>query len=175
MNLGRIDKLHSSGRTESTPTPAPDLPSGHEPTTLRRLSTMSDDSSAQALYARVGGRDFFVGLVDRFYVGVEVDPVLRPMYDDEDLAPAKQRLVAFLSQYFGGTAEYEELRGSPMLRARHLKFPIDEAAKDVWLVHMGAALDDSEIPAADREELWRYFVAGANFFVNRGGLGLTGA
>jgi hemoglobin len=135
---------------------------------------MSDADSAQALYARVGGRDFFVGLVDRFYEGVAIDEVLRPMYD-QDLAPAKQRLVAFLSQYFGGTAEYEELRGSPMLRARHLRFAIDETAKDVWLVHMGEALDHSEIPAADREELWRYFVAGANFFVNRGGLGLTGA
>lgn len=135
---------------------------------------MSDADSAQALYARVGGRDFFVGLVDRFYEGVAIDEVLRPMYD-EDLAPAKQRLVAFLSQYFGGTAEYEELRGSPMLRARHLRFPIDETAKDIWLVHMGEALDRSEIPAADREALWRYFVAGANFFVNRGGLGLTGA
>ena len=174
MNLGRITELHSSGRIGLRSIESADLPSGHVPTTRPRMDTMSDDSAAQALYARVGGRDFFVGLVERFYAGVEVDSVLRPMYD-EDLAPAKQRLVAFLSQYFGGTSEYEELRGSPMLRARHLKFPIDEAAKDVWLVHMGTALDDSEIAAADREELWRYFVAGANFFVNRGGLGLTGA
>lgn len=135
---------------------------------------MTDAESAQALYERVGGREFFVGLVERFYEGVVGDEVLRPLYD-EDLGPAKQRLVAFLSQYFGGTTEYEELRGSPMLRARHLKFPIDEAAKDLWLVHMGSALDRSDIPAADREEMWRYFVAGANFFVNRGGLGLSGA
>ena len=135
---------------------------------------MSDADAAQALYERVGGRSFFVGLVDRFYEGVAPDEVLRPMYDD-DLGPAKERLVAFLTQYFGGTNEYEELRGSPMLRARHLRFPIDETAKDVWLVHMGDALDRSAITEADREELWRYFVAGANFFVNRGGLGLTGA
>ena len=135
---------------------------------------MSDAESAQALYARVGGRDFFVGLVDRFYEGVGSDELLRPMYD-EDLAPAKLRLAAFLSQYFGGTTEYEELRGSPMLRARHLRFPIDEPAKETWLVHMGDALDRSEISAADREEMWRYFVTAANFFVNRGGLGLSGA
>lgn len=135
---------------------------------------MSDADSAQALYERLGERAFFVGLVDRFYEGVAVDEVLRPMYD-EDLAPAKERLIAFLTQYFGGTNDYEVLRGSPMLRARHLRFPIDETVKDAWLVHMGDALDRSDISVADREELWRYFVTGANFFVNRGGLGLTGA
>lgn|SRR5487761_1904019 len=135
---------------------------------------MSDDIETHRLYERVGGRGFFVGLVDRFYEGVVSDDILRPMYED-DLPGAKHRLVAFLSQYYGGTSEYEELRGSPMLRARHMKFPIDDAAKDAWLVHMGDALDRSEISAADREEMWRYFVAGANFFVNRGGLGLTPA
>lgn len=137
---------------------------------------MSEEEEEQAhpLYERVGGREFFVGLVERFYEGVADDEILRPMYQD-DLEAAKHRLVAFLSQYYGGTTEYEELRGSPMLRARHLKFPIDEAAKDAWLVHMGDALDRSEMPAADREEMWLYFVAGANFFVNRGGLGLSPA
>jgi len=135
---------------------------------------MTDEDEAHALYQRVGGREFFAGLVNRFYEGVVVDDILRPMYE-EDLEAAKHRLVAFLSQYYGGTTEYEELRGSPMLRARHLKFPIDDAAKDAWLTHMGDALDRSEISAVDREELWRYFVAGANFFVNRGGLGLTPA
>jgi hemoglobin len=134
---------------------------------------MSSEEAAQPIYLRVGGRDFFVALVERFYEGVVDDDILRPMYED-DLDEAKHRLVAFLSQYYGGTNEYEELRGSPMLRARHLRFPIDEAAKDRWLEHMGAALDRSEISASDREELWRYFVAGANFFVNRGGLGLVG-
>ena len=135
---------------------------------------MVDDEAEHGLYQRVGGREFFVGLVERFYEGVVQDEILLPMYEG-DLEGAKLRLVAFLSQYFGGTTEYEELRGSPMLRARHLRFPIDEAAKDRWLEHMGDALDRSEITAADREEMWRYFVAGANFFVNRGGLGLSPA
>jgi hemoglobin len=126
------------------------------------------------LFERVGGRDFFVGLIDRFYDGVETDEILRPMYD-EDLAPAKLRLVAFLSQYFGHTTEYEDLRGSPMLRARHLKFAIDERARDAWLQHMGDALDVGAISTDDRDELWRYFVQAANFFMNQGGLSFTGS
>ncbi len=134
---------------------------------------MSANPSAERLYERVGGREFFVGLVDRFYAGVVTDEILRPMYDEE-LAPAKQRLVAFLSQYFGGGNEYEELRGAPMLRARHLRFAIDERARDAWLEHMGAALGVAEISAEDRDELWRYFVQAANFFMNQGGLSFTG-
>jgi hemoglobin len=134
---------------------------------------VSIDPTAERLYDRVGGREFFVGLVRRFYTGVETDEILRPMYD-EDLLPAQERLVAFLSQYFGGGSEYEDLRGSPMLRARHLRFKIDEKARDAWLDHMGDALDVAEITSLDRDELWRYFVTAANFFMNQGGLSFTG-
>jgi len=133
----------------------------------------STSSEEATLYQRVGGRNFFVGLIDRFYAGVETDEILRPMYE-EDLAPAKLRLVAFLSQYFGHTTEYEDLRGAPMLRARHLRFAIDENARDAWLQHMGDALDVAAISTDDRDELWRYFVQAANFFMNQGGLSFTG-
>ena len=157
-----------------TPREGAGIPEDSDPVSGRRVGSAVNDDAPHAMYARVGGREFFVGLVNRFYEGVASDPILRPMYE-EDLDQARLRLVSFLSQYFGGTREYEELRGSPMLRARHLKFPIDEVAKDAWLVHMGNALDRSEISPDDREEMWRYFVAGANFFVNRGGLGLSGS
>jgi hemoglobin len=134
---------------------------------------VSADPTAERLYERVGGREFFAGLVGRFYAGVETDEILRPMYD-ESLLPAQERLVAFLSQYFGGGSEYEDLRGAPMLRARHLRFKIDEKARDAWLDHMGDALDVAEISTDDRDELWRYFVTAANFFMNQGGLSFTG-
>jgi hemoglobin len=134
---------------------------------------MTADPTAERLYERVGGREFFVGLVRRFYEGVATDEILRPMYD-EDLLPAEKRLVAFLSQYFGGGSEYEELRGAPMLRARHLRFKIDASARDAWLDHMGDALDAAGISSMDRDELWRYFVTAANFFMNQGGMSFTG-
>jgi hemoglobin len=134
---------------------------------------VSPDPSAERLYERVGGREFFVSLVDRFYAGVETDELLRPMYE-ESLEPARARLAAFLSQYFGGGTEYEDLRGQPMLRARHLRFAIGEQARDAWLDHMGDALDMAEVSTDDRDELWRYFVTAANFFMNQGGLSFTG-
>ena len=42
-----------------------------------------------SFYDEVGGHDTFVRLVDAFYRGVADDPVLRPMYPEEDLGPAR--------------------------------------------------------------------------------------
>lgn len=128
---------------------------------------MDDPNGAASLYDRVGGRDFFVELVGRFYDGVATDALLRPMYE-EGLEPARARLAAFLVQYYGGPRDYEAMRGEPRLRMRHLRFPLDEAARDAWLGHMGAALATSAISDEDRTELWAYFVQAANFFMNRG-------
>ena len=40
----------------------------------------------------VGGEPTFRKLVDEFYAGVATDPVLRPLYPEEDLGPASERL-----------------------------------------------------------------------------------
>ncbi|HQV56974.1 MAG TPA: globin, partial [Ilumatobacteraceae bacterium] len=78
------------------------------------------------LYEIVGGADFFVRLVDRFYDGVADDPVLRPMYPEHDLAGARHRLATFLMHYWGGDPTYMEQRGHPRLRMRHVPYAIDE-------------------------------------------------
>ena len=88
------------------------------------------------LYELVGGKDFFVGLVAKFYEGVAQDPLLKPMYPEEDLAPAAQRLQLFLEQYWGGPSTYQEQRGHPRLRMRHMPFKINPAARAAWLRNM---------------------------------------
>jgi hemoglobin len=135
---------------------------------------VTEEDDEVDFYARVGGRPFFVELVARFYAGVAEDPLLRPMYGD-GLEPAAERLTAFLVQYFGGPREYEALRGEPRLRMRHLRFPLDEAARNAWLTHMGAALQASDAVPEDREAMWEYFVQAATFFMNRGGLTISGS
>lgn len=126
---------------------------------------MSDE---RPLYERVGGMPFFVRLVDGFYSGVATDPILRPMYVDEDLASAAERLAWFLAQYWGGPRTYSEQRGHPRLRARHMPFVVDAAARDAWLRHMLASLDAQELTDADRNELRAYLVSAADFLVNAG-------
>ena len=55
---------------------------------------MSDEVS---LYQEVGGSDFFIELVNKFYEGVINDEVIISLYPDRnDLEGAKERLSLFL-------------------------------------------------------------------------------
>ncbi len=55
------------------------------------------------LYEALGGHQTFENLVSHFYALVAVDPILRPLYPDNDLHGAANRLMMFLEQYWGGT------------------------------------------------------------------------
>ena len=122
-----------------------------------------------SLYERVGGEAFFVDLVDRFYVGVAGDPVLRPLYPD-DLHESSRHLALFLMQYWGGPGTYGEERGHPRLRMRHVPFVIGPVERDAWLRHMLAAVAElesaSRIDPADALELRDYLEMAANSLVN---------
>jgi hemoglobin len=122
-----------------------------------------------ALFDRVGGEAFFHDLVDRFYLGVAGDPLLRPLYPD-DLSESSAHLALFLVQYWGGPATYSEQRGHPRLRMRHAPFVIGPAERDAWLRHMGESLDGlqaaSRISKADADELRAYLEMAANTLVN---------
>ena len=121
------------------------------------------------LYERVGGEAFFTDLVDRFYLGVAGDPVLRPLYPD-DLHESARHLALFLMQYWGGPATYGEERGHPRLRMRHVPFVIGPVERDAWLRHMLGALEElqsaSRINSADALELRDYLEMAANSLIN---------
>ena len=122
-----------------------------------------------ALFDRVGGEQFFVDLVGRFYLGVAGDPLLRPLYPD-DLSESSQHLALFLMQYWGGPGTYSEQRGHPRLRMRHAPFVIGPGERDAWLRHMlGALLELREagrISESDTIELRDYLEMAANSLVN---------
>lgn len=124
-------------------------------------------SETPTLYEQMGGRDTFEQLVSHFYARVAVDPVLRPMYPDEDFKGAAQRLLMFLEQYWGGPKTYSEERGHPRLRMRHAPFHISEVERDVWLTHMKSAVDELEMKPELKEELWNYLVMAAHSMVNQ--------
>jgi hemoglobin len=122
--------------------------------------------SAATFYDAIGGHDTFERLVSGFYARVANDPVLTAIYPDHDWAGAADRLLLFLEQYWGGPRTYSETRGHPRLRARHAEFRIDIEARDHWLAHMRAALDDLQLPAEADETLWSYLTLGADVLVN---------
>ena len=119
-----------------------------------------------SFYDAVGGEPFFRRLVDRFYEGVATDPLLRPMYPEEVLEPAKDRLALFLMQYWGGPNTYSASRGHPRLRMRHAPFTVSPAARDAWLHHMKDAVDSMGLPQEHRDALWEYLERAAYFMVN---------
>ncbi|WP_295828671.1 globin [uncultured Microbacterium sp.] len=119
-----------------------------------------------SFYDQVGGMDTFRRLVDAFYRGVASDEVLKPMYPEEDLGPAAERLTLFLAQYWGGPTTYGETRGHPRLRMRHMPFHVDPDARDRWLRHMRAAVDEIALPPAFEAPLWDYLERAAYAMVN---------
>ena len=120
----------------------------------------------EIFFEQIGGSETFRKLVDVFYEGVTKDELLRPMYPEEDLGPAKERLRMFLEQYWGGPHTYSEQRGHPRLRMRHNVFPITPAAKDAWLKHMRAAVDSLELSPLDEATLWDYLDRAAHSLIN---------
>jgi hemoglobin len=118
-------------------------------------------------FEAVGGEETFRRLVHRFYEGVAADPLLRPLYPEEDLGPAEERLRLFLIQYWGGPRTYGERRGHPRLRMRHAPFPIGGPERDAWLAHMRAAVDELALPEQLEKMLWDYLVMAANSMINR--------
>jgi hemoglobin len=119
------------------------------------------------VYELAGGSAFFEALVDRFYKGVALDPVLLPLYPHpEDLAPARRRLTLFLIQYWGGPTTYDEERGHPRLRMRHAPFVIGPVERDRWLIHMRAAIEVMDPPVEVRTALLDYFAMAAEAMRN---------
>ena len=89
------------------------------------------------------------------------------MYPQDDWEGAEQRLRDFLVGRFGGPQRYIEERGHPRLRMRHARFDIDQRARDRWVTHMGAALDEAGLAEPVKGALREFFAQTATFLINR--------
>lgn len=130
------------------------------------MSIQPGPADTQSFFDAVGGEPTFRKLVGRFYAEVAEDEVLRPLYPEQDLGPAEERLTLFLMQYWGGPKTYSEQRGHPRLRMRHQPFKIGPIERDAWLRAMRVALDDCEIPEPYQRQLWDYLEMAANSMMN---------
>ena len=123
--------------------------------------------SARTFYEEVGGRDTFERLVARFYAAVRTDPVLAPLYPQDDWEGAEDRLRGFLEQYWGGPTTYSQQRGHPRLRMRHAPFAIGPAERDAWLRHMRDAVDSLDLTPEQDATLGGYLEMAALSMQNR--------
>ena len=108
----------------------------------------------KTVYDAVGGEEAFRRLVGAFYSRVRSDEILRPLYPEEELEAAEERLRLFLIQYWGGPTTYSETRGHPRLRQRHMPFRIGAAERDAWLRNMRAAIDEQDLGPAHEAAIW---------------------
>ena len=123
----------------------------------------------QTFYDAVGGSDTFDRIAARFYEEVARDEVLRPMYPEEDLGPAQQRLRMFLEQYWGGPTTYSQQRGHPRLRMRHQPYAVTPDMRDRWLLHMMSAVDSIHLDPEHDAVLRDYLTRAAYSLVNAPG------
>ena len=103
-------------------------------------------------------------LVAAFYRRVPNDDVLGSMYPPDDLANAEQRLRDFMIYRLGGPQRYIEQRGHPRLRARHMPFRINKAARDRWMKLMEEAMMETSMPV-EAEKFLRTFLEGMSTFL----------
>jgi hemoglobin len=96
---------------------------------------------------------------------VQAHPLLKPIFP-ENIEPVMEKQTLFLTQFLGGPALYTDRYGHPMLRARHLPFPITPARAEAWLACMHEALDEVCITGPVREALWARLVMAAHHMVN---------
>lgn len=128
--------------------------------------TGSDEMSAYAnIYDAVGGADTIRDIVEKFYPKVQAHPLLAPLFP-EDIRPVMEKQYMFLTQFFGGPSLYSDEFGHPMMRARHLPFPITPERAGAWLKCMGAALEETGIPGELRQFMLDRLSGPAYHFVN---------
>jgi hemoglobin len=124
---------------------------------------------ARTFYDEVNGDETFKAIVSRFYQLVREDEILRPLYPEDDLDGAEERLRMFLDQYWGGPRTYSDQRGHPRLRMRHSPFKIGYIERDAWLRCMRTAvaeIDSQTLDDAHRKALLDYLEMAAHSMVN---------
>ena len=131
-----------------------------------RIKGLGGEAVGGNFYELVGGKATFRKLANKFYEGIATDDVLKPMYPEDDLGPAAERLQLFLEQYWGGPTTYQEQRGHPRLRMRHNPFKINPDARERWLKHMRVAVESVGLSQLHEAELWGYLERAATAMLN---------
>lgn len=88
------------------------------------------EAPSREIYAAMGEANVYRMLED-LYAELERSAI-RGMFG-ADMVAASRRSAAFYVGLLGGPPQYHERYGNPMMRARHLPFPIDQATRDEWL------------------------------------------
>jgi hemoglobin len=118
-----------------------------------------------SFFEQLGGDQVLEPLLDAFYDHVFVHPLLAPLFDSEK-AEIKRKQRMFLTQFLGGPPLFSMEFGHPMMRARHMKFPITERHAEAWLGCMKQAMDDIQLEGPLRDYFFERLTQTAYHMVN---------
>lgn len=116
-------------------------------------------------YEAIGGYETVERLINAFYIRVEKDPDLRPIFPDDFIEIARKQ-KKFITQFLGGPPLYNEEFGHPMLKVRHMPFPITTARRNAWLSCMSGAMDDIGLEGEWREAIFQRLTLAAHHMQN---------
>lgn len=123
---------------------------------------------SKEIYAAMGEENIFKMLED-FYMELEKSSI-RHLFP-KDMVRASQKSAAFFVGLLGGPPLYHQRYGPPMMRARHLPFPIDEAARQEWLSCFERVLEHAPeryaFPAAHLAGFRNFLHGFSSWMVNR--------
>lgn len=116
------------------------------------------------VYEEIGEEKLYK-MIDIFYKYVSKHETLSPIFPgDWEETARKQKL--FMTQLLGGPALYSMERGHPMMRARHLPFPITIDRAKEWLECMEKAMVEVELDEDIQLHLLKLFSNIAGNMVN---------
>ena len=125
---------------------------------------------SREIFSRMGEEKIYL-MCAAFYRELEKSPV-RPLFP-EDMPAASRHIAAFFIQLCGGPPLFNQTRGQPMMRARHLNFAIDESARQIWLGCFRKVLEnaphDFNFPAEHLPGFLRFLEEFSAWMVNRKG------
>lgn len=122
-------------------------------------------SSTFNAYEAIGGYETVDRLVTAFYKRVARHPDLAPIFPD-DLTETARKQRQFLTQFLGGPPLYREEHGHPMLRAKHLPFPITPKRAAAWLSCMSQTMDEIGLEDPWRDIIFKRLTLTAHHMVN---------
>ena len=122
--------------------------------------------SSMSPYEALGGEEVLSKLIDTFYDYVANHTLLTDIFPD-DLTETAYKQKMFMTQFLGGPSLYTEEFGHPMLRARHLPFPITEQHAEAWLSCMQQALKDVGVEPVVCDYMMERLTLTAHHMVNQ--------
>lgn len=114
------------------------------------------------------GQEAIFKMLEDFYLELEKSPI-RHLFPT-DMVTASKRSAAFFVFILGGPPLYQQQFGPPMMRKRHMPFPIDEEARQVWLSCFRHVLENADqkysFPMEHMAGFWNFLDRFSAWMVN---------